>query len=391
MPRQPLPLLAVLLAAGTLTAMVGGIVTPVFPDVVAVLRVDPQWAGLLVSTHTLTMALFSPIGGILADRWGKRPVLLVSLVLYAITGMAGAAATGFWTMWITRLLVGAASGGVAAASIGLLSTLYDGEARSRMLGYATSALATTSIFFPLLGGWLGSFQWQYAFFLYGLGIPTAIAVVLIIPARETAAGGISLPQGQQRQAFFRTLSQPNIMLLLATLALASAVFYVVIVYAPLFYRQAINADSAVNGAILAARAIGAAIISAVGASRLAKAVGRSRAIALGFLIMGLMLLSIPVLTQVPIILLAAVVFGVGYGVVMPNLYDSLAILTTAELRTSVLAIGTGMANLGQFMSPLFLGPVWKHGGIWVFWLGAGLAVAIAVAAAFRRSLEAGRP
>ncbi len=386
MPRQPLPLLAVLLAAGTLTAMTGGVVSPVFPEVVESLRVDPQWAGLLVSMHTLTTALFSPVFGILSDRLGKRQVLVPALVAYAVFGMAGALASGFWGMLAARALVGIASGGIAAASIGLLSTLYDGEARSRMLGYATSALATTSIFFPLLGGWLGTFQWQYAFWLYGLGIPTAIAVVLIIPERETASGdGIALPQGEQRQELLRMLRRPSIVMLLATLLLASAVFYVVIVYAPLFYKQAIDADPTVNGAILAARAIGAAIISAVGASRLAKWIGRSKAIATGFLLMALMLMTIPFLTQVPVILLTAVGFGLGYGLVMPNLYDSLAILTTNDLRTSVLAIGTGMANLGQFISPLLLGPVWKYGGIQVFWLGAGLSLAIALVGGLKRS------
>lgn len=385
-PPQQMPTLAVLLGAGSLTAMTGGLVSPVFPEVVSALQVDPRWAGLLVSMHTLTIALFSPVFGVLANRIGKRRVLVLSLLAYALFGGLGGLAQGFWSMLATRALVGAASGGIAAVSIGLLGTMYEGEARSRILGYATSALATTSIFFPLLGGWLGSFQWQYAFLLYGLGIPTAIAAFFVLPSRSSPEGrSMELPDAHQRQELLKKLKQSNILLLFAALIMASGVFYIVIVYAPLFFKQSINADPALNGAILASRAIGAAIISAVGASRLAKRLGQAGAIALGFCLMALMLLSIPVVAQIPLILMTAVVFGVGYGVVMPNLYDSLSTLSTTEQRTTVLALGTGLANLGQFFSPILLGPVWKYGGTAVFGLGSAIAMAIAIAAWAKQS------
>ncbi len=362
--------------------------SPVFPEVVEVLNVDPRWAGTLVSMHTLTIALFSPIFGILSDRIGKRLVLVTALLIYAITGSAGALATGFWSMLVTRALVGAASGGIAAASIGLLGTLYEGEMRSRILGYAASALATTSIFFPLLGGWLGSFHWTYSFLMYGMGVPVAIASLWILSSGSSSHSQlVQLPAGEQRQALIDTLKSSKVLMLYGALILASGVFYIVIVYAPLFFKQAIAADPALNGAILAARAIGAAIVSAVGASRLAKAIGQTGGIAVGFVLMGVMLLTIPSLTQIPLILLAAVTFGTGYGLVMPTLYDALATVTSVELRTSVLAIGTGMANLGQFTSPILLGPVWKQGGIAVFFLGGGVAIAIALLIVLRRRLE----
>ena len=384
--REQLPLLTVLLAAGSLTAMTGGLVSPVFPEVVDALRVDPSWAGILVSMHTLTIALFSPIFGILSDRIGKRQVLVTALLLYAIFGAAGALATGFWSMLATRALVGAASGGIAAASIGLLGTMYEGEMRSRILGYATSALATTSIFFPLLGGWIGSFRWQYSFLMYGMGIPVAIASLVILSSGASSRGQtVQLPAGEQQQALLRTLKSSRVLKLYGALILASGVFYIVIVYAPLFFKQAIDADPVLNGAILASRAIGAAIVSAVGASRLSKAIGQSGAIAVGFVLMGVMLLTIPSLTQISLILLTAVVFGAGYGLVMPTLYDALSVVTSVELRTSVLAIGTGMANLGQFISPILLGAVWKYGGITVFFLGGGVSIAIALASVLRRS------
>ena len=365
--RKQIPTLCVLLAAGSLTAMTGGVVSPVMPEVREQLQIDPQWAGTLVGMHCLTIAIFSPVWGILADKIGKLRVLIPSLIFYAIFGISGAWAQNFHFLLLDRALLGAASGGVAAASIGIISSMYDGEARTRILGYATSALAVSSIIFPLLGGLIGSFNWQYTFLLYGLGFPVALSAALVL--REEPRGS-SLVDMSQSQRLIQSLKQPSVLTLFLALGLTSAIFYVVIVYAPLHFKAAIGAGTTFNGAILASRAVGAAIISATGASRLAKRLGSAKAIALGFTLMGLSLITIPFLKQFYLILPTAVIFGMGFGIVMPNLYDALSKLNSKEVRSSVLAIGTGASNLGQFLSPLFLGPVWKNAGITVFYVGA---------------------
>ena len=254
-----------------------------------------------------------------------------------------------------------------------------------MLGYTTSALATTSIIFPLLGGWVGSFNWHYSFYLYVMAFPVAIAAAIVLTERQTN-------QPSQLAQFDRTellahLKRPSILLMLSTLVLASGLFYIVIVYAPLHFKQVIGATPTDNGLILASRAIGAAIISAVGSSRLAMRVGPSNAIGIGFLIMAVMLVTIPLLQPMQLIIIAAVLFGIGYGVVMPNLYDALAILSPMSLRTSILALGTGVSSLGQFLSPVLLGPVWKTGGITVFFVGAGIGLAVAIACFARSQLS----
>ncbi|MDJ0705559.1 MAG: MFS transporter [Leptolyngbyaceae cyanobacterium MO_188.B28] len=376
-PRQLLILL-VLLAAGGLNAVTGTIVSPVFPEVVEQFQIDPRWAGLLVSTHTLTIALFSPLLGILADRVGKLKVLTPSLILYAVFGASGALMQGFGSMLAARALVGAASGGIAAASIGMVSGMYEGEARSRVMGYATSALATASIIFPLLGGWAGSFHWRFAFCLYGLGLPVALAVVLFL-REENRKRTVTIDLSQS-QKLRHQLRQPDILTFFLALGLASAVFYVVIVYAPLFFKAAIGAGPVINGAILASRAVGAALISALGANRLAKRLGVTPSITLGFIVMALTLLTIPFLVQVPLILLTAFLFGIGFGIVMPNLYISLSERASADQRTGILAIGTGAASIGQFVSPILLGPIWKNAGVAVFYVAAGVAVTIGVLA-----------
>lgn len=385
------PILLVMLAAGGLTSVTGTIVAPLFPEIVATLQVDPRWAGLLVSMHTLTTALFSPVWGILADRIGKVKVLVPSLVAYALFGAIGAYMTSFESLLLSRALVGMASAGIAAASIGVLGSLYEGESRTKLMGYATSVLSVATIIFPILSGAIGrTWGWQWAFALYGLGIPVAVAALWILhEPEEPQAAAVRLGQTQELR---QTLQRPAVLVLFLGLGLASVLFYIVIIYAPLHFRAAIGADTLLNGLILASRAVGAAVISAVGASRLASRVGSTNAIALGFALMALTLVTIPALTIVPWILLTALLFGVGFGIIMPNLYSVLSDLAPDRQRAGVLAIGTGCSSLGQFISPLLLGPVWQQAGVVVFYVGGGVAIAIALLSRLsQRAQQSGLP
>ncbi len=374
------PVLLVLLLAGSLSSAVGTIVAPVFPEIVEQLQIAPRWAGVLVSTHTLTLALASPTLGLLADRIGGVRVLLPSLLAYALFGTWGGFADSAAVLLLSRALVGAASGGIAAGSIGMLSGLFDRDARSRIMGYATSALATATVIFPLLGGWLGLYHWRWAFALYLLSLPVALAAYWLLPAPTRHTKTVDLAQAQ---GLGKTLRQPAIAALLLALGLAAAIFYVVVVYAPLYLKSALDASTMLNGMALAARAIGAAIISAIGASRLAKRLGASLAIALGFSLMALSLATIPSLQVPALVLLAALIFGFGFGIVMPNFYSTLADSAPVQQQAGVLALGTGIASLGQFISPFLFGPIWETAGAGVFYAAAAIAGLAALASAWR--------
>ena len=348
-------------------------VAPVFPEIADQLNLGNQWTGVLVSTHTLTTALASPVFGLLANRLGSSRILVGCLLAYGAFGTLGMVAQSFWGLLASRALVGAASGGIGAGSIGILSSLYSGEARTRMMGYATSALATATVIFPILGGWLGLYHWRWAFGLYLLAFPVALGGLLALSFRQQSPGLVNLEQtGELRQL----LRRRRVGSLLLALAVASAIFYVVVVYGPLYLKAAIGATSFFNGCVLAARSVGAAVIAAIGAARVSKALGARGAIAAGFLLMAGSLATIPNVLIPSLMLLAGLVFGIGFGLVMPNFYSALADLSPASQRSGLLAIGTGCASLGQFLSPLIFGPVWSEFQGGVFYTAALVALAI---------------
>jgi len=365
--------LLVLLVAGSLTTMAGGVVAPILPEMIQQLNLDPALAGNLVSLHCLTIALFSPPLGIMADRIGHLRVLIPSLILYALFGTAGAFMHSLMPLLVVRGLLGAASGGIAAASLGILGNMYKGEARSQALGYATSTLTIMGIAFPLLGGWVGSFHWQWAFGLYGIGLPMAILAARFLPEKSSPKTKADVKDSGSKLR--QVLGRPYTLRLLCTLSLVSIAMYAVVIYAPQYLKQTIDATSVVNGIVLASRAVGAATISAFGAKRLAQRLGRPTTVAIGLGLMALTLSTIPILHQLGWILVTAVFFGVGFGLVLPTLYGTLANLAPPDLKSSVLAAGTGAGFLGQFISPILLGPVLASCGLeWVFYAAAIVAL-----------------
>jgi len=367
----------ILLAAGCLTTMTGGVVSPILPEMVQELHLDPKWAGTLVSIHALTSAVMTPVMGIVADRMGKLKVLIPCLLLYALFGVGTAFVTSFPLLLATRGLLGVASGGVAAATIGLLGSMYDGERRSRILGYATSVMTTSAVFFPLIGGWVGGYNWHYAFYLYGLAIPLVAFALLILREPQTASD--SLLDLSQGSSLGKVLLKPSILQVYLYIAIAAVTVYAVVIYTPLYLKSTINADPILNGFVLAVRLVGAALVSAIGASRLSRRMGANWAIAFGFSLMGLTVATIPFLSNIYLIVFTAILFGIGFGIITPNLYDALAERSPAELRASVLAIGTGFNSLGQFLSPLALGSIWTWAGLpTVFYVAGGFALIASV-------------
>ena len=367
--------LPLVLLAGSLITMAGGVLAPILPDLSQQLALNPVLVGNLVSIHCLTLALFCLPLGIITDQFSPSKVLIPSLALYSIFGCAGALMTDFWPLLATRALLGAASGGIAAASLGWLGQEYEGEERSQAIGYATATLTIAGIICPLLGGWLGSWNWRWAFCLYGVGLPLAFLTNWVIAPSEPHTHNKAHSVPDLSGTFLKLLRHRSFWRLMIGLTMASLVMYAVFIYLPLYLKEASNTTPTLNGLILACESLGAALISAFGVQPLAQKIGRDHSIALGFTIMAGTLAIVPLFQDYVALLAVAILFGIGLGLVIPNIYNALANLAPQKLQGSVLATGTGASFFGQFLSPIVLGPVLGIGDItWVFYTAAAVAL-----------------
>jgi predicted MFS family arabinose efflux permease len=368
----------VLLAAGSLAVMPGAVILPVLGDIKAQFQLDEFLAGRLASAHYSMVALFSPILGILASRIGWVRVLIGSLLLFALFGIAGTWTNSFSPMLMTRLLLGAATGGIAAASLGILAQIHQQEEeRSQAIALASSTISLANIAYPLLAGLLGAGNWRSAFYLYGLSIPVALAAMFNLsdrPKRSDTA--TALLNSVELSKILAMLGNLRVLRFMLTLLLTSATAYATVTNLSIYLKSApISASTPVIGTILASQAIGSAIISAFGLKYLTRRFGVVPTIGIGFGFITIALTAMPNLVQPALLLPVAILFGVGLGIVIPSHYGALANITPPNLQSIVLAVGTGVTFLGQFLSPDIFGTILRsEAPITTFYAGALLAL-----------------
>ena len=371
------PVLCFLLAAGSLTVMAGAVMAPILPELIEQLGIPREWAGSLVSAHYLTLALSSPILGVLADRYGQLRLLIPCLVGYALAGTGGAFLGTYPLLLVDRALLGIASGGVAAASLGLLSRRYAGKARQQAIAYAAMAITLANIVYPLLAVGLGHFHWRFAFGLYSFSAVLAgIACSLFPHTKMNWVPQTAIPAAMGVKPI-ELLKSSACVRLFISLVLVSAVVYGTVIYLPIYLKTRLGSALVWNGLILALQAVGAALSSGVLMQPLTRRLGSLHTTALSLGVMALFLTLFPNLTHLPTLVLASGLFGLSFGLVTPSLYSILANLAPAELQSSILATGIGAGFLGQFVSPLLLGPTLRVAGVeGVFYSCAAVAMAL---------------
>ena len=129
-------LLFVLLASATLTVMSGAIISPVQNLIRDGLQIDPAYAGSIITTHGLSMAVFSLIMGSIVDRKGVRAPFIYGLFLFGIAGGAGLIINSYWSLIISRVILGIALSSIFTCINVIILNSYEGKKKRQGNGMA---------------------------------------------------------------------------------------------------------------------------------------------------------------------------------------------------------------------------------------------------------------
>ncbi|GAB3443297.1 MFS transporter [Phycicoccus ginsengisoli] len=134
-----------------------------------------QWT---VSGYTLTLASLILLGGAAGDRYGRRRMLLVGVVGFALASAGCAAAPGATTLVAFRVVQGAAAALLTPASLALIQSTFRPQDRSRAVGAWAGLSGIAAGVAPFIGGWLlGLGSWRWVFLI---NPPLAVLLVAVI-------------------------------------------------------------------------------------------------------------------------------------------------------------------------------------------------------------------
>lgn len=196
---------ATLLACAMLTIMAGATIAPGLPGMLTHFRDMPNaelLVKLVITTTALAVALFAPVAGLIADKIGRKPLLIFGLALYVIAGTSGAWLESLYLILVGRALLGIAVASIMTANNALISDYFTGPARAAFIGLASAFTSFGGVILLPLGGILADAGWHVPFWVYLaslLILPTALTV-LFEPKRkqasEIAAGDGVFPKTQ---------------------------------------------------------------------------------------------------------------------------------------------------------------------------------------------------
>ncbi|RKN80606.1 MFS transporter [Paenibacillus ginsengarvi] len=141
-----------------------GIVIPIMPDLLREYGAGGQAAGYLVSCFGLTQFLFSPIAGNLSDRFGRKPMIVIGLILFAISNLAAAAAEGLPLLFVSRLIGGMGSAALVPSIIAYAADITTDEKRNKAMSWIGASMSSGFIIGPGIGGLLAEWGIKAPFY-----------------------------------------------------------------------------------------------------------------------------------------------------------------------------------------------------------------------------------
>jgi len=184
--------LIVILATIALDAIGAGLIVPILPDLLAEVTAGGDIAllyGVMLAVYALMQFIFSPVLGALSDRFGRRPVLLLSLAGTLVDYLVMALSPLGWVLVVGRAMAGITSANMAVASA-YITDITPSEQRAQRFGLVGAVMSTGFIIGPVIGGVMGAWWLRSPFLVAAFfnGLNLALALLVLPESRKAMPG-----------------------------------------------------------------------------------------------------------------------------------------------------------------------------------------------------------
>ena len=335
------------------------------------------WAGYMGTAAGLAMAVSSPIWGGLADRFGRKSMVVRAMLGGGVSVLLMAYVTSLEQLLVARILQGALAGTVTAC-ITLVSTTTPKQHLGYALGMMTGGFMLGGSLGPLIGGpFIQRFGYQNCFLVSGVLVVLA-GIAVQIWVKEDFQRSEAVAEGKSRNGFFedavRLLKLKPFLIMLSSLTMMQFAFGVIMPVVPLFLQQLAQTDNIVSlaGLVFSLMGLVGAVSSAL-MGRWSDRLGAKRTLIGGLLSTSFFLMVQGVSTTVTMLAALMVLAGLSTGAIRPVANAIIARIVPEEDRGKAFGIMTSAAAFGWAIGPTMGGYLGVELGFRsVFFITSGL-------------------
>jgi MFS family permease len=345
------PTQGIILLIGSCLPILGAVLlAPILPTLSTVFKASPgaeALVPLILTIPALFIAILAPFAGAIADKVGRKRILISALIAYAIVGTAPLYLDSLGAIVASRAAVGVTEAFIMTCCTTLIADYFTGNRRNKYLGLQAIVTALAATVFFAIGGAVGAFGWRTPFWLYAVSLIVAIVMLAAIwPTQQNAQGA------ERHIEKLPAIPWKKLMLPIVASFLGGIAFYTLIVELPYVLAAMGVTDVATIGACAAI----ASLATAIGALMFRSIARRGVAVLLplAFGLSGVGMVIVWFASNVPVAVVGAVIAGFGTGVLLPTLVTwAIARLEYAQ-RGRGAGLFTGALFLGEFVTPLIV-------------------------------------
>ena len=338
--------------------MVGfGVVIPVLPLYAERFGATTWEIGWLFGIFSLIQFFASPILGQLSDRFGRRPVLLISTLGTAAGFIIMGIGQTLTMLFVGRIIDGASGGSIGTAQA-YVADITAPEDRSRAMGLIGAAFGLGFIFGPAIGGVTAAhFGYSAPMYVAGaLALINSALILLILPeSHPKEKRELTKKREPLFPALFQHVEVKPYITVVATYFFMIAGFSIMTAVFALFVFHRYQFDEKSTGYLFAMIGLIGTIIQGGLIGRLVKRFGESRLAAVGALILMLSLLWMPLTAGVAAMVLACCGIAIGNSLLSPTLSGIASRSADAEWQGRALGLMQSLGSLARWIGPVLGG------------------------------------
>jgi predicted MFS family arabinose efflux permease len=239
-------------------------------------------------------------------------------------------------------------------NVTIIGDLFCARDRTEALGYTTLALSFGTAFFPIIGGLLGEYGWNYPFFMAVLAFPAAYLVHTRLDNPEPR-GGANLRDymiGVVRTA----LTRQAIALFLITFCTLMILYGPIASYMPVLLSDRFLASPVSTGLLLSVSSLFTGLASTF-AGRLNYSFSNILILKFATILYIIAFLSIPWIGELWVLIIPVAMVGAAMGLNAPSRMSMLAGLANSDQRAAIMSVNGVFQRLGQTVSPVLMGVI----------------------------------